>query len=110
MAISYLFGMAISFVALSAGSLHASITDPGNCNPLVPGFFADPFVFYDSSTFYLYPTTDGYDDGTFRYFGPFGVWHSTDFVNWTFKTLSYPADFPWNNSRLWAPSVIRGGR
>ena len=29
-------------------SSNAAITDPGNGNPLVPGFFADPFVFYDN--------------------------------------------------------------
>jgi len=98
----------ISLLPLFTATVNAAITDPGNGNPLAPGFFADPFVFYDSSTIYLYPTTDGYDDGTFMYFGPFGVWHSTDFVNWTFKTLVYPADFPYNDSRLWAPSVTKG--
>jgi hypothetical protein len=105
---NFLSGKGVFLLLLMSASLNAAITDPGNGNPLVPGFFADPFVFYDSGTFYLYPTTDGYDDGTFMYFGPFGVWHSTDFVNWTFKTLLYPADFPWSDNRLWVPSVTRG--
>ena len=84
------FAEALLFcLILAIYSLNAGITDPGNGNPLIPGFFADPFVFYDNNTFYLYATTDGYDDNSFKYFGPFGVWYSPDFLNWSFKNPIY---------------------
>jgi len=94
-------------------SAYAGIWDAGNGNPLLPGYFADPDIFQDGATFYIYSTTDGYDplSGTgasFTHFGPFGVWYSSDFVNWQFRTFSYPAGFPYQDDRLWAPSVTKG--
>ncbi|MBN1308185.1 MAG: family 43 glycosylhydrolase [Chitinispirillaceae bacterium] len=108
-AIKNRFARALLFsLVVAIHYINAGITDPGNGNPLVPGFFADPFVYYDNTAFYIYSTTDGYDDNSFSYFGPFGVWYSPDFLNWSFTTLLYPADFPYDDSRLWAPSVTRG--
>lgn len=40
--------------------------------------------------------------------GPFGVWKSKDFVNWEFKTFTYPDQFPSNDNWLWAPMAIQG--
>ena len=36
---------------------------PGNCNPIVPGYFADPTIKQFGDTFYLYATTDGNGGG-----------------------------------------------
>jgi beta-xylosidase len=88
-------------------TVRAGIFDAGNGNPIVPGYFADPFVFHDDSMFYIYSSTDGYDRGSWTNWGPFGVWYSKDFSNWSFKTFDYPANFPYMNLRLWAPSVTK---
>ena len=43
---------------------------PGNLNPLLPGYFADPTIRKFGDTFYIYATTDGTGNGygprTFR--------------------------------------------
>ncbi len=70
---------------------------PGNCNPLVPGYFADPTVKRFGETFYMYATTDGTNTGR----APASVWTSKDFVNWTHHALNWPT-----THFVWAPEVI----
>jgi hypothetical protein len=43
---------------------------PGNLNPIIPGYFADPTIEKFGDTFYLYATTDGNGGGR----GPATVW------------------------------------
>lgn len=57
---------------------------PGNFNPLVPGYFADPTIKQFGDTFYLYATTDGNGGGR----GPATVWVSRDFVDWVLVPIS----------------------
>ncbi len=71
---------------------------PGNFNPLVPGYFADPTVKRFGDTYYMYATTDGTNTGR----APASVWTSRDFVNWTYHTLNWPV-----TEVVWAPEVIR---
>jgi Glycosyl hydrolases family 43/F5/8 type C domain len=77
---------------------------PSTGNPFLPGYFADPSVFYDStsSTFYVYATTDG---NWIDYSAEPSVWYSKDFVNWHQQRLSLPPGWP--TKPLWAPSVMR---
>ncbi len=77
---------------------------PQNGNPFVPGYFADPSIFYDQDArmFYLFATTDG---SWISYSAEPTVWSSTDFVHWKAHALSLPAGWP--KSQLWAPSVIK---
>ena len=56
----------------------AAFDAPGNFNPIVPGYFADPTIEQFGDTFCLYATTDGNGGGR----GPATVWLSKDFVNW----------------------------
>ena len=51
---------------------------PGNINPFIPGYFADPTIRQFGDTYYVYSTTDGTGNG----YGPAQVWMSKDFVNW----------------------------
>lgn len=86
------------------GSVYAAWNSPNNGNPVLPGYFADPSIIYDSLTknFYIYSTTDGL---WIDYSSEPQVAYSSDFVHWKFKPLSLPASWP--TGSLWAPSVIR---
>ncbi len=71
---------------------------PGNFNPIVPGYFADPTIKKFGDTFYLYATTDGNGGGR----GPATVWVSKDFVNWVLVPMNWPT-----TPFYWAPDVIQ---
>jgi beta-xylosidase len=102
----YLF-LSLSSMVLNRVEAHRSHTNFTVKNPVVPGYFADPSIFRDDDgCFYIYSTTDGYDEGKFTN-GPLGVWKSKDFVNWTFHNFAFPNYFPYLDNKLWAPSATR---
>ncbi|WP_184545617.1 family 43 glycosylhydrolase [Mucilaginibacter sp. FT3.2] len=74
-------------------------TAPGNGNPIIPGYFADPTVKKFGDTYYIYATTDGNGGGL----GPSQVWTSKDFVNWTMQDMNWPT-----THNYWAPDVALG--
>lgn len=82
----------------SASIAEAEFDTPGNFNPIVPGYFADPTIEKFGNTFYLYATTDGNGGGQ----GPATVWVSSDFVNWILVPMNWPT-----TPYYWAPDVIR---
>ncbi len=71
---------------------------PGNFNPIVPGYFADPTIQKFGDLYYLYATTDGNGGGR----GPSQVWVSKDFVNWTLVPMNWP-----KTPVYWAPDVMK---
>ncbi|MBR6121581.1 MAG: family 43 glycosylhydrolase [Prevotella sp.] len=71
---------------------------PGNANPIVPGYFADPTIRRFGDTWYLYATTDGTGNG----YGPAQVWVSKDFVNWRNIVMNWPT-----TEVVWAPDVVQ---
>lgn len=71
--------------------------EPGNGNPFIPGYFADPTIRKFGDTFYIYATTDGTGNG----YGPAQVWMSKDFVNWRNVVMNWPT-----TEVVWAPDVI----
>ena len=71
---------------------------PGNANPIVPGYFADPTIRRFGDTYYLYATTDGTGNG----YGPAQVWVSKDFVNWKNVVMNWPT-----TEVVWAPDVVQ---
>ncbi|HPS01495.1 MAG TPA: family 43 glycosylhydrolase, partial [Candidatus Sumerlaeota bacterium] len=84
-------------------SAHAASEDtrfdaPGNFNPIVPGYFADPTIRKFGDLYYLYATTDGNGGGR----GPSQVWVSKDFVNWTLVPMNWP-----KTPYYWAPDVLK---
>ncbi|SDD71047.1 F5/8 type C domain-containing protein [Mucilaginibacter pineti] len=93
------FLVCLSLTALAALAQTQSAITPGNGNPLIPGYFADPTVRKFGDTFYIYATTDGNGGGH----GPSQVWTSKDFVNWTMKDMNWPT-----TNYYWAPDVING--
>ena len=71
---------------------------PGNLNPFIPGYFADPTIRKFGDTYYLYATTDGTGNG----YGPAQVWVSKDFVNWRNFVMNWPT-----TEVVWAPDVVK---
>lgn len=72
--------------------------------PLLPGLNADPNIVRFGDTFYIYPTTDGFEgwSGT-----QFKAYSSTDLVHWTDHgvILDLGPDVSWADSRAWAPTI-----
>ncbi|MFI9833338.1 family 43 glycosylhydrolase [Streptomyces sp. NPDC051913] len=73
-------------------------------SPVLPGLNADPNIVRFGDTFYLYPTTDGFDgwSGT-----QFKAYSSTDLVHWKDHgvILDLGPDVSWADSRAWAPTI-----
>lgn len=99
----------ISFCLFACGSpqtKQAAVTELQN--PVIPGYFADPSIVQHDGKFYMYVTAD-----------PWGAdflscWVSDDFRNWTFNKLNWPTKAACtspnsNDSKVWAPSVIKKG-
>lgn len=76
----------------------ASWNTPGNLNPIIPGYFADPTIRKFGDTYYIYATTDGTGNG----YGPAQVWVSKDFCNWKNVVLNWPT-----TEVVWAPDVVQ---
>ena len=72
--------------------------EPGQGNPRLPGYFADPTVKKFGDIYYIYATTDGNGGG----FGPSQVWTSKDFVNWSLQDMNWPT-----TKYYWAPDVTQ---
>ena len=99
----YLLLVPVFVLEVHYGSF-AAWNSPGVMNPVIPGYFADPSMIYNSATqtFYIYATTDG-------------VWiscsaqphvaYTKDFVHWSLKPLVFPSFWP--ATPYWAPSVMR---
>ncbi|MEU0114087.1 family 43 glycosylhydrolase [Streptomyces bobili] len=73
-------------------------------SPVLPGLNADPDIVRFGDTFYLYPTTDGFEgwSGT-----QFKAYSSTDLVHWKDHgvILDLGPDVSWADSRAWAPAM-----
>ncbi|MGW3117663.1 family 43 glycosylhydrolase [Streptomyces sp. NPDC001107] len=73
-------------------------------SPVLPGLNADPNIVRFGDTFYMYPTTDGFEgwSGT-----RFKAYSSTDLVHWKDHgvILDLGPDVSWADSRAWAPTI-----
>ncbi|RPF31289.1 family 43 glycosylhydrolase [Streptomyces sp. TLI_185] len=73
-------------------------------SPVLPGLNADPNIVRFGDTFYMYPTTDGFEgwSGT-----QFKAYSSTDLVHWKDHgvILDLGPDVSWADSRAWAPTI-----
>ncbi|MFI1773470.1 family 43 glycosylhydrolase [Thalassobellus citreus] len=79
----------------------AQYNAPGNGNPIVPGYFADPTIKKFGDTWYLYATTDAIELAS----GDPQVWVSKDFKNWS----NYKFDLPnLKTEDVWAPDIVEG--
>ncbi len=73
-------------------------------SPVLPGLNADPNIVRFGDTYYLYPTTDGFEgwSGT-----QFKAYSSKDLVHWKDHgvILDLGPDVSWADSRAWAPTI-----
>jgi arabinoxylan arabinofuranohydrolase len=81
-------------------------TASGNHNPVLKGYYADPEILYAEKTrkFYIYPTTDGFDNWSGTYFKAFS---STDLVKWKDEGVILDLkNVTWAKRNAWAPCII----
>lgn len=75
-------------------------------NPVLEGYYADPEILYSKKNkkYYLYPTSDGFDQWGGYYFKAFS---STNLVDWEDEglILDLKADVPWAGRNAWAPAI-----
>lgn len=78
-----------------------------NNNPVLEGYYADPEILYSNKTkkYYLYPTSDGFDGWSGKYFKTFS---STNLVDWKDegKIITLGKDVTWADRNAWAPCII----
>jgi hypothetical protein len=80
-----------------------STPPPGNHNPALPGYHADPQIRYLAGQYWIYPTTDGYDNWGAT---SFQAWSSPDLVNWTSQGVALDlANVSWCHTKAWAPTI-----
>ena len=76
-------------------------------NPILKGYYADPEIIYSEKDqqYYLYPTSDGFDNWGGYYFKTFS---STDLKTWKDEgvILDLKKDVPWAGRNAWAPTII----
>nr|WP_302828870.1 family 43 glycosylhydrolase [uncultured Bacteroides sp.] len=77
------------------------------CNPVLPGFHADPEILYSNQTkkYYIYSTTDGQPGWGGWYFT---VFSSTDLKDWQDEGVMLDLkseQVPWANGNAWAPCI-----
>ena len=76
-------------------------------NPVLKGYYADPDIIYAKKTgkYYIYPTSDGFDEWSGHYFKTFS---SDDLTNWRDEgvILNLRTDVSWADKKAWAPCII----
>ncbi|WP_240915219.1 family 43 glycosylhydrolase [Chitinophaga oryziterrae] len=76
-------------------------------NPVLKGYYADPDILYAEKTgkFYIYPTSDGFDNWSGTYFKTFS---SKDLTDWKDEgvILDLGKDVSWAKKNAWAPCII----
>ncbi|TWB36511.1 F5/8 type C domain-containing protein [Nitrospirillum pindoramense] len=80
---------------------------PGQGNPLLPGYAADPSIVHWQGRWYVFTTLDPWGDDRL------GLWQSDNGRDWTFSTPDWPtkaaATSPTSgDAKVWAPSVVQG--
>ena len=83
------------------------VTASEDHNPVLEGYFADPDILYSEKTdsFYIYPTSDGFDGWSGWYFKTFS---SKNLVDWKDEgiILDLKEDVNWANRNAWAPCIV----
>jgi arabinoxylan arabinofuranohydrolase len=78
-----------------------------NNNPVLEGYYADPDIIYSNKTkkYYIYPTSDGFDNWSGYYFKSFS---SDNLVDWKDEgvILDLKKDVSWADRNAWAPCII----
>lgn len=79
-------------------------------NPILPGQYADPDIALFDGRYYLYPTTDGFENWSGW---QFKVFYSDNLMQWADGgiILDLHTDVPWTDGNAWAPAIAaKNGR
>lgn len=91
----------------SVGELNYSVSASEDHNPVLEGYYADPDILFAEKTdsFYIYPTSDGFDGWSGWYFK---VFSSSNLVDWHDEgtILDLKKDVSWANRNAWAPCIV----
>ena len=89
------------------GSQRYSVEAKVYNNPVLDGYYADPDIFYAEKTgkFYMYPTSDGFNNWSGTYFKCFS---SGDLVTWNDEgvIVDLLKDVSWAKRNAWAPCIV----
>ena len=89
------------------GEVNYSVNASEDHNPVLEGYYADPDILYSEKTdsFYIYPTSDGFDGWSGWYFK---VFSSSNLVDWNDEgtILDLKKDVSWANRNAWAPCIV----
>ena len=81
----------------------------GTANPVAEGLYADPNLYYEDGTYYLYPTTDGFPHWSGNSFYVFTSRDGRHFERRE-KILDVASDqVPWAVGSAWAPCIAKRG-
>ena len=76
-------------------------------NPVLNGYYADPDILYAEKTgkFYMYPTSDGFNNWSGTYFKCFS---SSDLITWKDEgvIVDLLKDVTWAKRNAWAPCIV----
>lgn len=78
-----------------------------NNNPVLDGYYADPEILYSNKTkkYYIYPTSDGFNDWSGYYFKAFSSDNLTDWKDEGI-ILDLKKEVSWANRNAWAPCIV----
>lgn len=79
---------------------------PGDTNPVLPGYFADPSIVHDGGLWYVFATIDPWGGDRL------GLWTSSNGRDWRFSTPTWPTkqaarSATAGDANIWAPSVVK---
>ena len=109
--ISPLMAVAAMTLTIAASAPAPRWDTPGDRNPLLPGYFADPSIVHHDRRWYIFATVDPWGDDHLA------LWTSTNGRDWTFSQPDWPSKAAAisptaGDAKVWAPSVVqtRDGR
>lgn len=92
------------FIPFFAGSQSENVKVK---NPIINGYYADPCIIFHNGLYYIYATKDPWGGNDLA------VFETSDFMNFTAHEINWPTKEACTSptsgdSKVWAPSVIKG--
>lgn len=103
----HVFSLFLLFLSCTNYAGKKSPTQKLVTNPILPGYLADPTIIKENDIFYIYATVDPWGGDSL------GVFETKDFVTFTRRHLNWPTkqactSSTSHDSKVWAPSVVKG--